>query len=120
MCHQLQNLFLMHRSLLSSLNIHIFHYLPEISILMAHRHLKCSMPTIESLVAQPSSNLFSQVFSFSVNGTIHSPSRCSIQESGRHLGFISGHSIPYSLIFCHFPLKHSPLISPPTIPLLLT
>lgn len=96
-CHQLQNLFLIHRSLLSYLNIHISHYLPEIFILMAHRHLKCSMPTIESLIAQPSSNIVSQVFSFSVNGTIHSPSRCSIQKSGSHLEFVSLHNIPYSI-----------------------
>lgn len=59
MFHQLQNVFLIHRSLLSSLNIHIYHYLSDISTLMAHRYLKCSMPTPKSLAAQPFFNLFS-------------------------------------------------------------
>lgn len=48
-----------HRSLLSSLNIHIYHYLSDISTLMAHRYLKCSMPTPKSLAAQPFFSLFS-------------------------------------------------------------
>ena len=82
MYHQLQNVFLIHRSLLSSLNIHIYHYLSDISTLMAHRYLKCSMPTPKSLAAQPCSISFPQGFPFLVNGMMVHP-RCSIQKSGK-------------------------------------
>lgn len=109
MCHQLQNLFLLHRPLLPSLNIHIFHRLPEMPILMAHRHLKCSMPTTESLEAHPSLNLFLHLPLLSTwyHGSTHSPSRFSVQKSGHHPGFISFHNILYSiheyfLIFFYF------------------
>lgn len=67
MCHQLQNLLFIHRSLLSSLNIHISHYLPEIATLIAYRYLKCSMLKTESSAAPPSFNFF-----FWINGiSIH-------------------------------------------------